>query len=751
MGARLLRERADLVLLALLLGGVGLLPRTDPGIWALGAVTGCVYALYAAGLILVFRAHQVINFAAVAVGAVGAVLTAALVSYDWLTRQVQDVCGCWTTPPSWWRGQPVVRGGQVVALSGPNVGFWLAVGIGLAASVLASYLLYALAVRFLAEAPRLVIALATLFFVSICASVVGAITPEHFASQAQRDAQLPITAPRLPFDWSWRVGVVTLHASDLLVVVAVVVVVTGLGLYLLRSATGVAIRAAADDPTRAATLGVNVPAVTGRVWLIAGLLSGVAGMLLAFGGGLPRDPDRLLDAALLVRVLAVVVFARFTNVAIAAVAAVVLGVVSSSVQFAYSTTAGLDAALLVIIAAALLLQRARRERADTDSGLRVAREIRPVPTELRGLPEVRSWAIRLGLVLAVLGVGAPFVLSTSQTGLASYCLLATMVFLSVLVLTGWAGQLSLGQLAFAGVGAWTVGITDLPFPVALVTAAAAGAVLALLTGIPGLRLRGLHLAVITLALSLAVSSYLLNPRYLGADLRSSIPRPQLFGMDLDNEQLFFYVALALLLLVVAMVVGLRKSAVARALIAARDNEPAAQSFGINLLRVRLGAYAVSGAIAGLAGALIAYQQHAVIPETFSADASLAVFLYATLGGFGAVAAPLLGGAAFTLLQLFASAQASRAALGVGGIIVLLFARGGVAELAYGVRDTLLRGLARRHGIAVPSLSGFEAAGPAARLAIKPHARGRVTVFIPHRYRLEDQYALPAPVDPVEAS
>ncbi|MDX6273365.1 MAG: hypothetical protein QOJ92_575 [Frankiales bacterium] len=746
------RARADTVLLLVLLAATALLPKHDAGIYALGVVSGANYALFAAAAILIFRANRVINFAVVAVGTVGAYLTSALLTFDWTTRKIQSVCGCWQPPPEWWRGKPIVHAGQFEGFAGPNIGFWIPVVVGILAAILCSYLLYAFAVRFLTDAPRLVVALATLFFVYVCSFLIGEITPQRFASQEQLDARLNVGAPILPFHWTWKVGLITLQSADILVLISLAVVVPLLAWYLLKSSAGVAIRGAADNPSRVASLGVSVLSVTGRVWLLAGLLSGVGAMLLTFGGALPASPDNVLDPVVLVRILAIVVFARFTSISMAAVAAVVLGVLNSTVQFAYSTTAALDAALLVIIGLALVLQRNHRVRADADveSGLRAAKEIRPIPTELRSLPEVRKWLRVVGLSTGTVVLGAPLVLSKSQLNLSSFCLLAVMVFLSVLVLTGWAGQISLGQMAFAGAGAWTVGVTGLPFLFALIAAGIAGAALALLTGIPGLRLRGLHLAIITLALSLTVTSYLLNPKYLGKHLPDSVSRPHLFGMDLDNEQVFFYLVVLALAVTVAMVAGMKRSAFARALIAARDNESAAQAFGINLLRARLSAYAVSGAIAGLAGGLIAYQQHGVITETFSAGQSLRIFLFSTLGGLGAIAAPLIGGAIFTLSQLFLPAQLFRVALGFGGIALLLFSSGGLSEIVFGVRDNLLRGLARRRKILVPSLLADErdqGTGPV-RLDIKPNTvgRGGGTVFIPPRYRLDDQYAIKPPVD-----
>jgi branched-chain amino acid transport system permease protein len=743
-----LRARTDLGLLVVLLGVTFLLPRRSLGLYALGVTQGAVYALYAAAVILIYRSNRVINFAVVAAGSVGATLTACFLTYDVLTRKIQKVCGCWQRPPSWWQGKRTPNGG----ISGLNVELWVLVAMGVLVSVLLTYGLYALVVRFLANSPRLVVTLATLFFVFVCSWLLGGITSERFATHEQQDAKIPIFPPRLPFVWSHKIGIVRLEAPSFLVLLVTAVLVPLLAYYLLRSRAGVAIRGAADNPARVASLGVSVLSVTGRVWILAGLLSGVASMLLAFGGNLPRDPDAILDPTVLVRVLAVVVFARFASMPVAALAAVVLGIVSACVQFAYSTTAGLDAALLVIIGLALILQRAQRVRADADveSGLRTTREVRPIPAELRHLPEVRKWLRTLGFVASVVLLGYPFIMSASDVNLASYCLAATMIFLSVLILTGWAGQISLGQMAFAGAGAWTVGVTHLPFLVALLAGAVAGAVLALVTGIPGLRVRGLYLAIITLALSLSVTAYLLNPRFLGKHLRDSISRPIVFGMDLDNEQVFYYVMLLLLAAVTAMVVGLRRSAVARALIAARDNEAAAQAFGINLLRARLSAYAISGAIAGLAGALMAFQQHSVIPETFSAGESLRIFLFSTLGGLGAIGAPLLAGAVFAATKLFMSAQVARIGIGFGGLAVLLFAPGGLSELVFNLRDNLLRGVARRRRIIVPSLLADErdTGIDRARLPIKPNTRGRGggTVFIPPRYRLDDQYAIRPPVD-----
>src|SRR4029077_21014088 len=122
--------------------------------------------------------------------------------------------------------------------------------------------------------------------------------------------------------------------------------------------------------------------------------------------------------------------------------------------------------------------------------------------------------------------------------------------LSLLILTGWAGQISLGQFGFAAVGAWTVAVTRWPLPLALLAAAVLGAVAAVAVGLPALRLRGLHLAISTLAFAVGVSAILLNQRYLGRHLPQAVRRPVFLGLDLNDVRVFYYFVLAFLIMAV---------------------------------------------------------------------------------------------------------------------------------------------------------------------------------------------------------
>jgi branched-chain amino acid transport system permease protein len=322
-----------------------------------------------------------------------------------------------------------------------------------------------------------------------------------------------------------------------------------------------------------------------------------------------------------------------------------------------------------------------------------------------------------------------------------------MVVLSLLILTGWAGQISLGQFAFAAIGGYTAAIVPLPLLLRLILAGLAGAAAALVVGLPALRMRGLHLAITTLAFALATSAFLLNPNYLGRALPSALERPTLLGFDLEDQRTFYYLSLGILVLVVIAVAGLRRSRTARALIAARDNEEAAQSFGINLIASRLVAFAISGFIAALAGALFAFHQHGVQAIAFAPEVSVRMFLIAAIGGLGSISAPLIGVVLFhgVLTLISTNPVVGFLATGGGGLILLLLAPGGLGQMIFDARDTILRSIARRQRIIVPSLLAdvkvdtgvFREKHP-----IAPKVRpGGGTAFVPKRYEVADQWAL----------
>lgn len=699
---------------------VVLLPgRTPFGVLLVGLVSAAALALQAAGVILVFRSNRFINFAQLQIGAVAATLFALLNNTQPLFRGVNSIC-----PPCL----------EAISPTYYRVNYWGSLVLSLLVAVGLSWLIYVVVVRKLQRAPRLVLTVASIFLITVLAAVQRLLVT-LLSTEEQRQFG-GVTRP-VPPPWHLEIRVPTRFVTaDILMVGLAIVALTCTGLYLARSRTGNAIRATAENPARAQTLGVDVVRVTGRVWMLVGALSGTAALIGAMSApsGTGESP---VSATSLVRILVVVVIARFTSLAMAAAGALAFGVLSQAVQFSTGSTTVLDGCLVLVVSGLLLLQRRESTRSDRDtsSAYLAGRQTRSVPPQLRDLPSVRTLRRSFILVVVLLVGGLPFVFSPSQTSVLATTAIYAIVGMSLLVLTGWAGQVSLGQFGFAAVGAWVAAVSGLPFLLALIAGGLAGALVAVLIGLPALRLQGLTLAVSTLAFAASTLAVLLNPDLLGRFLPASLDRPLVLGISLESQRTFYYVVLLFLALTVIAVAGLRRSRTARVLIAARDNEAAAQSFGIGLLRARLSAFAVSGFLAAVAGALFAYQQGSVGGDAFSVEKSLLLFTFTVIGGLGSLAGPPVGFAALAALNLVTTSPGWIAFLnGVGGIALLLLAPGGLAQVGYDLRDGLLRRIARRSGVHVPA---YDTGGPQGLAPITP----RTGVFVPQHYALDDQWAV----------
>jgi branched-chain amino acid transport system permease protein len=343
--------------------------------------------------------------------------------------------------------------------------------------------------------------------------------------------------------------------------------------------------------------------------------------------------------------------------------------------------------------------------------------------------------------VAVATLGLPWAVSPTMTTQATTYAIYAIVGLSLLFLTGWAGQISLGQFGFAAIGAWAAASSRLPFPLALAAAGVVGAAASVVVGVPALKLRGLNLAISTLAFAVTAQALFLDKRYLGRFLPVAVERPALLGMDLDDTRVFYYFCLFVVAACCLAVMGLRRSRLGRVLIGTRANEAAAQSFGISILRARLTAFATAGFLAALAGALVAYQLRAVPPESFGPDQSVKMFMFAVIGGLGGIIGPLLGFTFMGLLSVFNSNPLiAYTASGTGALLLLITSPGGLAQVLYDTRDAALRRLAVRMRIPVPSLMGERRADDAmarAHLDERTKAGDGAALL----YKLDRQWAL----------
>jgi len=643
------------------------------GIVLNGALVGGRIALIALGIALVYRANRIVNFAQGDLGALPAVLAVMLV-----------VAWGWS--------------------------YWLGLAAGLAGAIVLGVLVESLVIRRFFTAPRLVLTVATIGLAQLLAGA-GLFLPRAFGNTSF-GTRLP-----QPFDARWVFGGVTFNANDIFTMIVVPLCLLALAIFLQRSTVGIAIVGAAERADRAFTLGIPVKRLHTVVWVVASVLAFLAMFLRAGAVGLPIG--EVLAPTFLVQALAAAVFGRFERFTTIAAAAIGLGIVDQAMTFqAGNRPAYNDAVLFVIVLVGLLVTRRGTStgRVDSDASAtwQATREIRPVPREMRRLPEVLWGRLGLWAVIGVLVLTLPAWLSTSRLNLATIIVIFGIVAASLVVLTGWAGQVSLGHMAFVGVGAAVGGaLTDhrgWDLAVAGLVAGLVGGVAAVVVGYPALRRRGLTLAVSTLAFGLFVSSYLLNRTVVLGDIAFSdwlpgrrIDRGTVLGIELASETAMFYACLAVLGLALLMVVGLRRSRTGRVLIAIRENEKAARAYGVNATRTSLAAFALSGFLAAVAGSLYVHQQTGLSTDPFLPQRSLELFTMVVIGGLGSLPGALLGATYVHSVDFFLPNEWQFLATGVGLLLVLLVFPAGFGGVLADLRDGALRKIAARRDLVVPSL------------------------------------------------
>ena len=646
------------------------------GIVVLGVIYGALYALVAIGIVLVYRANRIINFAQAQLGVVAAVLAIEL---------------------------HVTFGiGYLLAIA---AGVVAAIAIGAATSLLP---------RHFRNSSRLMLTVAT---IALAQALNGfaAIIPLWFCDPGKNPGCLTASTHQsftTPLTLHLTLSPVVFSGDDVVALGGALLLIVGLTVFLRRSRYGVAIRAAAANADRATLLGVPVPRLDTIVWCLAAVLSAMAVLLrvpvLGFSGFTTVSGG---GYDLLLRALVAAVIGRMENLPRTALAAIALGVSDALATWTFSNTSFVDATLVIVIVVALLVQpNAYRRVTDAmSSSWRTVTSVRPIPRQLARLPEVQ-WSIRgLRVLVVAAAVLLPVVLTTSQTYLAALIVIYAIVGLSLLVLTGWAGQISLGQFGLAAIGGATTAVLfqrhGWDFLLALAAGVLVGALTALVIGLPALRIPGPLLAVTTLAFGIAVSTYLLVPNNLPWFVTLQLTRPTVFGADiLDRDWQIYYLCLLAFFVVVAAVRSLRRSRVGRALIATRDNEPAAEAATLNTTVTKLTAFVISGGIAGFAGVLFVLHQRGVNNGSFTADINVALFLMVVVGGAESLPGVVIGAIYIWGTQYYLHGGYTLIASGLGILVLLIVLPEGLGGLLYRLRDALLRVLARHRHIAVLGLA-----------------------------------------------
>ena len=577
----------------------------------LGLGPGAVYAALGLGLVLTYRGSGVINLAYGAMAMYPTYVYAELRS----------------------SGNLVLPGVPGTHDLGSAVGALPALVIALLVAVVLGLLTYGAVIRPLRRAPPLASVVAAVGITLILQAVVslrfgtdpialGPLLPQH---------ALTVAGTRVPADRLYLVGMLAL-------------VLIAATLLYRHTRFGLVSRGATEAESATELLGYSPVRIGALNWVIGAVVAALFGIALAPLAGLSPSGYSLLVVPALVAALA----GRLRSAALAAAAGLVLGILQSlatDVRLPWEwlgpqtirTVLPFVALVLVLMAVGTPVPR---------RGTEGAARLPPAPAA--------SHPLRVMGAILVGGAGAVVVLDGAYRSALTVTLIGALLCLSLVVLTGYAGQISLAQMSFAGVaGFFLSGAASdwgLGFPVGALLAALVAGACGLVVGLPALRARGMTIAIMTLGAALAVEELIFRNLSNGILSSNDITPARLLGIDLaatgsdGRPRAAFVVLVVVVLAAVAFaIMRLRVSALGLRMLAVRGNERAAAASGVNVGRTKLAAFVFSAFVAGIAGTLTGYQQSALSDQSFGISRSLVVLAVAYLGGIGSVAGAIVGG------------------------------------------------------------------------------------------------------------
>lgn len=667
----------------------------------LGVIQGMTYGVVALGMVLIYKGTRVLNFAQPFMGLFAAFF-------------------CWylTGTP----GAALTGIGRGIE-TGPVLIKWLQYPTGLFLFDVGTKPRFVLAVfwslllimrvgqrlehdimRHLEKAPRIIGLVAT---IALLQGFLGITTILFNRTQAQTETgkALPVL---LPESWHFDIGALRVTSAYLLIVVVVPVVAAAAALFFKYTKFGVAIRATAENREAAQLLGISAHRVSSFTWIMGGFLAGLAALLIVPAQG-SLDVTSL-SFALLVRALAAALVGGLTSLPGAFAGGIVVGVAEFLTQWR-SQTVGVPETVFFGIVILVLIFRPGGifgvpERLQEVVAL--APSVRDLPrrllrTAVTGRARATAIAIGVLLVSAVSLATGPF-----TNSVLTDVVIFAIVGVSLTVLIGYAGQISLGHFALVGVGAFAAGNlydhAPVPFPLVFPLVVLIGMVVSLVIGLPALRIRGPYLAVVTLAFALACYAWIFRLNVISHGTTGVTMTRQDYGwLDLtsDTNRPLFFFAFGIFLLCSWVAYNFKRSRTGRGFFSLRENEKAAATLGVELTRHRLLAFMLSGGMAALAGSVFVLRSGSVAAVDFPLEISILLVAMVIIGGVGSIT-----GAAFGALFLFgANPLLSRAfggalwvnyaivfAAGLALILVLTRARGGLAGLFFLPRDPVVQGM-----------------------------------------------------------
>jgi branched-chain amino acid transport system permease protein len=636
-----------------------------------GVAQGALIAAVALGVMLTYRGSGVVNFAN------GAIAMYVAYVYSVLRRDGDLFLPPLPNPLSLIEGiVHEISGNHSFHLPdiptqisfGSSMSFWPALAISLAFCLVLGLILHLFVFRPLRFAPPIAKVVASVgLFLLLEATVI------------RRFGTTPIAVKPIPFlkkSTHMNLGFIKLNQEQFFVGLLVLVITALLWLLFQKTRFGLATRAAAENEKGAVVLGFSPDFLAGTNWVLSTLITGLLGIFVATS--LSTIEPTVLPA-LIVPALTAALVGGFISFPRTTLAAFVLGMQKPLIAylgvnktwFPHSGSQafpGVDRVLpiVVIVLVLYLAGDALPARGSITAG------------RLPFSPTPPAWAIRIGgpvlaLLAAVLGL---FVFSPAYRGALSDTLIGIVICLSVVVITGFVGQISLAQMAFAGISAFIVSHLSSehgwPFPIPIFAGAIVALVVGLLVALPALRVRGVNLAIVTFAFAVAVDDMVFKNNSVNGGFKQALVKApdwidpnqpkqrKIFGLIAGDGKLpnpttaiFCLIVTIVLCYVVA---NLRRSTTGRQMLAMRANERAAAAAGVNVSATKLLAFAISAFIAGIGGAVIAYRSGNATPDKFDYSQSLVIFAFAYLGGIssvsGAIAGGFLvaGGLVFTFLQ-----------------------------------------------------------------------------------------------------
>ena len=265
-----------------------------------------------------------------------------------------------------------------------------------------------------------------------------------------------------------------------------------------------------------------------------------------------------------------------------------------------------------------------------------------------------------GLLMALL-LAAPFMVGEYLMSQLQFICIYSIVGLGLMLLVGFTGQISLGHAAFLAIGAYTEGLLQargVPFFISLPCAALLSAAMGWIVGLPALRLKGIYLAIATLAFNVIIEEVITRWEGLtGGNSGLHLKPVEILGFKLDGDTSFYYLCLFLTIVSILALLNLLRSPTGRAFVAIRDSEISASCMGVNLATYKTLSFALSAALTGIAGALYAHKVTFISPEQFTLIASIELVTIVILGGVGFIHGAVLGAAFLIVLpQLISLAK-----------------------------------------------------------------------------------------------